>query len=73
MDHVSFWFGHANWQVKTCQSPFSLGDLAGRALLTPVKKEVEWQFKCLIEWEYQKHIGYQELCRQNKKEKYKKV
>ena len=22
--HVVFWFGHAEWQVKTCQYPFSL-------------------------------------------------
>ena len=42
---------------------------AGKALLTPVRKEVEWQYKCFIEWKYQKYIGYQELCRQNEKEK----
>ena len=36
LDHVVFWFGCANWKVKTCQSTFSLWDLAGKALLTPI-------------------------------------
>ena len=40
------WFGCADRQVKACRFPFSLWDLAGKALLTPVKKEAEWQFKC---------------------------
>ena len=53
-----FWFGRADQQVKTRGSPFSLWDLAGKALLTPIRKEVEWQFKCFIEWKYQKYIGY---------------
>ena len=47
MDHVVFWFGRAGRQVKIRLSPFSLWDLAGKALLTPIKKEAEWQFKCL--------------------------
>ena len=59
LDHVEFWFGHADGQRKTHQSPFSLQDLAGKALLTPIRKEVEWQFKCFIEWKYQKYLGYQ--------------
>ena len=46
LDHVVFWFGCAYWEVKASRSPFSLWDLAGKALLTPVKKEAEWQFKC---------------------------
>ena len=46
LDHVVFWFGCADWQVKTHRSPFSLWDLAGKALLTPIRKEAEWQFKC---------------------------
>ena len=46
LDHVVFWFGHADRPVKTRRSPFSLWDLTGRALLTPIKKEAEWQFKC---------------------------
>ena len=46
LDHVVFWFGRDNWPVKTHRSPFSLWDLAGKALLTPIRKEVEWQFKC---------------------------
>ena len=46
LDHMVFWFGCADWQVKTCLSPFSLWDLAGKALLTPIRKEAEWQFKC---------------------------
>ena len=29
LDNVVFWFGSADWQVKTCRSPFSLWDLAG--------------------------------------------
>ena len=69
LDHVVFWFGCADRQVKTRRSPFSLWDLAGKALLTPIRKEAEWQFKCLIEWKYQKYIGYRELHRQNEKEK----
>ena len=69
MDYVVFWFGRADQQVKTRGSPFSLWDLAGKALLTPIRKEAEWQFKCFIEWKYQKYIGYQELCTQNEKEK----
>ena len=43
LDHVVFWFGRANWQVKTRQSAFSLWDLAGKALLSLIRKEVEWQ------------------------------
>ena len=58
MDHVVFWFGRADRQVKTRLSPFFLWDLAGKVLLTPIRKEVEWQFKCFIEWKYQKYIGY---------------
>ena len=27
LDHVVFWFGHADWQVKTRRFPFSLWDL----------------------------------------------
>ena len=46
LDHMVFWFGSADQQVKTRQSPFSLWDLAGKALLTPVRKEAECQFKC---------------------------
>ena len=46
LDHVVFLFGCADQQGKTHQSPFSLWDLAGKALLTPIRKEAEWQFKC---------------------------
>ena len=42
LDHVVFWFSCADQQVKTRQSPFSLWDLAGKALLTPIRKEAEW-------------------------------
>ena len=35
------WFGCADWQVNTRRSPFSLWDLAGKALLTPIRKEAE--------------------------------
>ena len=73
MDHVEFWFNHADRQVKTGRSPFSLWDLVGKALLTPIRKKAEWQFKCFIEWKYQKYIGYRELCRQDEKEKEEKV
>ena len=41
LDHVVFWFGCTAQQVK-----ISLWDLAGKALLTPIRKEAEWQFKC---------------------------
>ena len=58
LDHVVFWFGCADLQVRTRRSPFSLWDLAGKALLTPIRKEAEWQFKCFIEWKYEKYIGY---------------
>ena len=69
LDHVVFWFGRADWQVKTRWSPFSLWDLAGKALLTPSRKEAEWQFKCFTQWKYQKYIGYQTLRRQKEKGK----
>ena len=46
LDHMVFWFGCADQQVKTHRSPFSLWDLASKALLTPIRKEAEWQFKC---------------------------
>ena len=47
MDYVVvFWFGCPDRQVKACLSPFSFWDLAGKALLTPIRKEAEWQFKC---------------------------
>ena len=36
LDHVVFWFSCADRQVNTCRSPFSLWDLAGKALLTPM-------------------------------------
>ena len=45
-DHLVFWFSCADLQVKTHHSPFSPWDLAGKALLTPVRKEAEWQLKC---------------------------
>ena len=45
LDHM-FWFGCADRQVKTRWPPFSLWDLAGKALLTTIRKEAEWQFKC---------------------------
>ena len=38
--------------------PFYLWDLAGKALLTLIRKETEWQFKYFIEWKYQKYIVY---------------
>ena len=41
LDHVMFWLSCADWQVKTQGSPFSLWDLAGKALLTPIRKEAE--------------------------------
>ena len=68
LDHVVFWFGCADQQMKTCQFPFSLWDLASKALLTPIRKEAEWQFKCFIELKYQKYIQYRELRTQNGKE-----
>ena len=46
MDHVVFWFGYTDQQVKTRRFPFSLWDVAEEALLTPIRKEAEWQFKC---------------------------
>ena len=67
MDHVVFWFGCVDQQVKTCRFPVSPWDLAGKALLTPIRKEVEWQFKCFIDWKYQKFIRSRELCRQKEK------
>ena len=41
LDHVVFWFSCADRQVKTRRSTFSLWNLAGKALLTPVRKEAE--------------------------------
>ena len=49
-------FPEMAWDVgyltKTRRSPFSLWDLASKALLTPIRKEAEWKFKCFIEWKY---------------------
>ena len=45
LDHV-LWFSCADRQVKTSRSTFSLRDLAGKGLLTPIRKEAAWQFKC---------------------------
>ena len=50
LDHVVFWFGCADWQVKARRSPFSLWALAGKVLLTPIRKEAEWQFTVLPKW-----------------------
>ena len=58
LDNVVFWFNRTNHQVKSHQSPFSLWYLAGKAFLSPVWKEVEWQFKCFTEWKYQKYLGW---------------
>ena len=41
LDHVMFWFSCADRQVKTHRSPFSLWNLAGKALLTPIRREAE--------------------------------
>ena len=57
LDHVVFWFGCADWQVKTCRSPFSLWDLERKALLTPIKRRQNGNLS-VIEWKYQKYIGY---------------
>ena len=46
LDHMVFWFGPDDQQMKAILSPFSLWDLAGKALLTSIRKEAEWQFKC---------------------------
>ena len=46
LDHVVFWFVCTDWQGKNADPPFSLWDLAGKALLTPIRKEAEWEFKC---------------------------
>ena len=46
LDHMVFWFGRDDQQMKAILSPFSLWDLAGKALLTSIRKEAEWQFKC---------------------------
>ena len=46
LNHVVFWFSCADQQVKTHRSSFSLWDLAGKALLTLVRKEAKWQLKC---------------------------
>ena len=57
LDYVMLWFSHANWQVKTCRSPFSLWDLESKALLTPIKRRQNGNLS-VIEWKYQKYIGY---------------
>ena len=46
LDHMGFWFGCADQQVKTHRSPFSLWGLSGKVLLILIRKEAEWQFKC---------------------------
>ena len=56
-DHVVFWFGCADRQVKTRQSPFSVWDLAGKAILTQLGGRQNGNLS-VIEWKYQKYIGY---------------
>ena len=51
LDHVVFWLGHADWQVKT--DPPSPSGIRQVRLFSP-----QWQFKCFIEWKQQKYIGY---------------
>ena len=57
LDHVVFWFSCADWQVKTHRSPFSLWDLAVR-LFSPQLGRRQNGNLSVIEWKYQKYIGY---------------
>lgn len=50
-------------------SPPTLWDLAGKSLLDPIRQEADWQFKCFIEWKYQKYQGYQVLLRPKEKKR----
>ena len=43
-------------------------DLTGKVLLDPIRQEADQQFKCFIEWKYQKYLGYQVLLEPKKKE-----
>ena len=56
-NHVVFWFGCADRQVKTRQSPFFLWDLAGKAILTQLGGRQNGNLS-VIERKYQKYIGY---------------
>ncbi|KAI4558465.1 hypothetical protein MJT46_013107 [Ovis ammon polii x Ovis aries] len=66
LDKVIFWFKHIQQREKARWTPLSLWDLAGKALFNPIREEAEWQFKCFIEWKYQKYLGYQKLRQQEK-------
>ena len=55
LNHVVFCC--ADRQVKTHRSPLSLWDLAGKALLTQLGRRKNGNLS-VIEWKYQKYIGY---------------
>ena len=52
LDHVMFWFSCADWQVKTCRSPFSLWDLAGRLFSPQLERRQNGNFS-VTEWKSQ--------------------
>ena len=62
-----FWLKHVKQQEKARWTPLSLWDLASKALFNPIREEAERQFKCFIEWKYQKYLGYQKFRQQEKK------
>ena len=56
LDHV-FWFGCDDWQVNTRQSPFPSGIWQVR-LFSPQLGRRQNGNLSVIEWNYQKYIGY---------------
>ena len=56
LDHV-LWFGCADWQVNTRQSPFPSGIWQVR-LFSPQLGRRQHGNLSVIEWKYQMYIGY---------------
>ena len=61
-----FWFGCADRQVKTRQSPFSVWDLAGKAILTQLGGRQNGNLS-VIEWKYHKYIGTENFVDRTKR------
>ena len=68
LDHVVFWFSCADRQVKTADPPSPSGIWQVRLFLPQLGMRQNGSLS-VIEWKYQKYIGYRELCRQIEKEK----
>jgi len=46
LDHVVFWFRLCWPAGEDTEIPLLLLELAGKVLLSPIRREAEWQLKC---------------------------